>query len=99
VRRTLFVLTPRALLPAPRSESPVVSTGFTLNGNVAAACPILNSGSSAETLAVGYVPIAISFSPVAAGTVSGSVTITDNSLSAAAPGYETQSILLSGTGN
>jgi hypothetical protein len=42
--------------------------------------------------------LSISFRPAAVGTLSGSLVLTDNNRNAAAPGYTTQSISLSGTG-
>jgi hypothetical protein len=42
--------------------------------------------------------LSISFRPAAIVTLSGSLVLTDNNLNAAAPGYTTQSISLSGTG-
>ena len=57
--------------------------------------------SSSFTLAEGArCNLSIEFAPVASanGTINGSLVLTDNNLNAAAPGYTTQSIALSGTG-
>jgi large repetitive protein len=42
--------------------------------------------------------LTVDFTPQAVGALSGSLVLTDNNLNAAAPGYATQSISLSGTG-
>jgi len=87
--------------PIPSTgNNPSIAANFTLNDNGASACPLLSSGSSAPgTLAAGAsCSLPISFSPTVAGTLSGSLVLTDNNLNAAAPGYATQSIALSGTG-
>jgi len=87
--------------PIPVSgNNPLVSANFTLNSSGASACPLINSGSStAGTLAAGAsCQLPISFTPTTAGTLGGSLALTDSNLNAAAPGYATQSITLSGTG-
>jgi kumamolisin len=86
--------------PIPASgNNPGIATNFTLNSGGASACPLVNGDSSlAGTLAAGAsCQLPISFTPTAAGTLSGSLVLTDNNLNAAAPGYTSQSIALSGT--
>jgi sugar lactone lactonase YvrE len=85
--------------PVPSSGvNPAISSNFTLNGSVASACPALTAGSAQPgSLAAGAsCVLPISFQPVASGTVYGSLTLTDSNLNAAAPGYATQTIALSG---
>jgi streptogramin lyase len=80
-------------------DNPGIAGDFTLNSSGDSACPLLTSTSSAATLAVGATcQLPISFQPTTPGALSGSLALTDNTLNAAAPGYATQSILLSGTG-
>ena len=87
--------------PIPSTgNNPSIAANFTLNDNGASACTVLSAGSSEPgTLAAGAsCQLPISFAPTAAGALSGSLVLTDNNLNAAAPGYATQSIALSGTG-
>jgi len=87
--------------PVPSSGSnPSIVGNFTLNSNGASSCPLVNGGSSAAgTLARGQsCLLPISFTPTTAGIFSGTLALTDNALNATAPGYTSQSILLSGTG-
>lgn len=89
------------VFPIPSTGSnPNISTNFTLNDNGTSACPLLSANSSEPlTLAAGSsCQLPISFTPTVAGALTGSLTLTDNNLNAAAPGYATQSILLNGTG-
>ncbi|MGA9127135.1 MAG: hypothetical protein WB425_03255 [Terracidiphilus sp.] len=81
-------------------NNPSIATNFSLNDNGASACPVIGSGfSEPGTLEAGAsCLLPISFTPTTAGTLSGSLVLTDNNLNAAAPGYATQSILLSGAG-
>jgi hypothetical protein len=76
-----------------------VAPGFTLASIGAGDCPLVTAGSStAGTLAAGAdCLLAISFAPPEAGSISGSLVVTDNSLDAAAPHYATQTIALNGT--
>jgi hypothetical protein len=80
-------------------NNPSITTNFTLDENAPSACPVTGSGSSQPgTLAAGgSCVLPVSFAPSAAGSLNGSLALTDNSLNAAAPGYATQSISLSGT--
>jgi hypothetical protein len=82
--------------PVPaRGLNPTVTAGFTISGS----CPQLTANSSAATQAPGaYCTNVISFTPIATGSISGSLVTADNNLNAAAPGYATQSSALSGTG-
>ena len=86
--------------PVPLTGSnPSTAANFTLNSG-ASACPLVSVGSStAGALAAGAsCLLPISFTPAAAGALSGSLVLADNNLNAAAPGFATQSITLSGTG-
>jgi len=84
--------------PVPATgANPAIATNFALNGSAASACPMLTAGAAQPgTLAAGAsCELAISFEPTAAGTVYGSIVLTDTDLNAAAPGYTTQTIALS----
>lgn len=86
--------------PIPANGSnPALSPSFTLNDSAASACPQVSAGaSSAGTLASGAsCELSISFVPVSAGIINGSLVLTDNALNAASPNYATQTIALSGT--
>jgi hypothetical protein len=70
-------------LPIPSSgNNPSIATNFTLNSTGGTACPLIGStSSSAGTLATGAsCTLPISFAPTAAGTISGSLVVTDNSM-------------------
>jgi len=85
--------------PVPTAGSnPNASSSFTLNAS-ASACPVLYPGAAtAASLATnGSCLLSISFTPVASGTLAGTLTVKDNSLNAAAPNYVTQRLPLSGT--
>lgn len=85
--------------PVPGSgANPAIATNFALNSSAASACPVSTAGAAQPaTLAAGATcQLAISFEPAAAGTLYGSLTLTDNDLNAAGPGYATQTIALSG---
>jgi sugar lactone lactonase YvrE len=87
--------------PIPsKGNNPSITANFTLNSSGSSACPLLNSGSStAGTLAAdAYCLLPISFTPTVTGVLSGTLTLTDNNLNAAAPGYTSQSITLNGSG-
>jgi streptogramin lyase len=91
-----------APLSFPASSSgnnPIISTNFTLDSIGTSACPLVSSGSStAGTLAAGAsCMMPISFTPTTAGSLIGSLTLTDNNLNASAPAFTTQSVTLSGT--
>jgi streptogramin lyase len=81
-------------------NNPSIGTNFFLNSSVASSCPLVSSGlSTIGTLAAGQsCLLPISFTPMAAGTFSGTLVLTDNTLDAAAPMYSVQSLLLSGIG-
>jgi len=87
--------------PVPSSgNNPAVTGNFSLNSSAPSACPVVGAGSPAGTLAAGAsCQLALSFSPATARNLTGSLTITDNSLNAPAPAYTTQSIGLSGGGS
>ena len=87
--------------PIPSSgNNPSISAGFALNNSAPSACPVITSGSSNPgTLPAGTsCNLAVSFNPTLIGANTGSLVLTDNNLNAAAPGYATQSISLSGAG-
>jgi sugar lactone lactonase YvrE len=87
--------------PIPSNgNNPNISVNFTLNSNGASSCPLMSASSSAAgTLAVGQsCLLPISFAPTVAGNLSGALVLTDNVLNAAAPGYATQTLFLSGIG-
>jgi len=85
--------------PVPNSgNNPKISASFTLNGSGASDCPLVTPSSAAPgMLAAGAsCQLPVSFQPALAGSVSGALTLTDNNLNAAGPGYATQTIALSG---
>jgi len=85
--------------PIPSSgNNPSVAANFVLAGSSSSDCTVLNPASSAiAVLAPGAsCLLPISFEPVAAGSISGSLTVTDTALNAPPPGYAAQSIALSG---
>lgn len=87
--------------PVPGTgNNPSIAPNFALDSSGSSNCPLVNTSSSTvTTLAAGAsCLLPISFRPGAIGTLSGSLVVTDNNLNAAAPGYATQSIQLSGTG-
>ena len=87
--------------PVPSSgNNPSISTYFTLNSSGTSACPLMSAGASAAgNLAAGQsCQLPISFAPTEAGVYSGSIVLNDDALNAAAPGYASQTIPLSGTG-
>ncbi|MGA9669514.1 MAG: choice-of-anchor D domain-containing protein [Terracidiphilus sp.] len=75
--------------------NPSITANFALNGGRSSTCQAGSAGSSSSwTLAAGQsCVLSLSFAPTAAGTFSGSLLFSDNSLNVAA----TQSIPLSGT--
>ena len=79
--------------------NPSITTNFTLDGNAPGACPVVGSAPSTPgTLASNIsCALSISFTPTTAGSLSGSLVLTDNNLNAVAPRYATQGIALSGT--
>ena len=84
-------------LIAPSSgNNPEVSDNFTWDSS--SSCSQLSSGSSDTTLKSNdSCNIAIDFTPTEAGSISGSVSLTDNTLNATSPNYTTQTIELNGT--
>ena len=88
-------------VPGAGNNPSMVGTNFSLNTSGASACPLVTASSSvAGTLAPGAsCLLPLSFTPAAVGSLSGSLTLTDNTLNAStAPTYAAQSIDLSGTG-
>jgi len=87
--------------PIPSTgNNPSIAANFTLDSSGTAACPLVMENSSmAGTLAAGAsCLLPISFKPTAGTIYSCSLVMTDNNLNASAPGYTTQTIILSGTG-
>ena len=87
--------------PALSSGSnPNVSTNFVIDSNGSGACPVIDPEASTpgSVSAAASCALSISFAPMETGALSGSVVLTDNNLNATAPGYATQTILLSGIG-
>jgi sugar lactone lactonase YvrE len=85
--------------PVPTTgNNPTLGANFTLDSSVTSACPLVSAGSAtAGILAAGQsCLLPVSFMPSVAGTVSSTLVLTDNTLNAAAPGYATQSVFLSG---
>jgi len=83
--------------PIPSSgNNPSISTNFTLNSTGTTTCPLTGSAaSSAGTLAAGATcTLSISFAPTVAGSLSGSLVLTDNNLNGT---NATQTISVSGT--
>jgi sugar lactone lactonase YvrE len=87
--------------PAPASgTNPGATASFTIGNHQESLCPVVSSGSpTSGALPAGHsCTLPINFSATATGTLTGSVALTDNALNAIAPGYATQTIVLSGTG-
>jgi sugar lactone lactonase YvrE len=85
--------------PIPSAgNNPSISANFTLNSSGTLACPLVTPTSTAPGMLVAgdACLLAISFEPASAGGVSGTLTLTDNSLNAAGPSSATQSISLIG---
>jgi len=88
------------LLPIPTAgDNPSISANFTLNTDVPSACPFVTSASTGHewVFPAESCSLSVSFTPAAAGPLTGSLVLTDNTLNAAPPGYATQTIGLSGT--
>jgi sugar lactone lactonase YvrE len=83
----------------PTGNNPSITANFSLDSGGGSACPLVGSGSfQPATLAAGAsCELPISFAPGSAGALNGSLVLMDNNLNAAAPGYNAQSITLSGT--
>jgi sugar lactone lactonase YvrE len=89
------------IFPIPSTgNNPSIAANFTLNSSGGGVCPLVSSGSFQPAVLTpgASCVLPISFAPGAAGAFSGSLVLTDNNLNAAAPGYATQTISLSGTG-
>ncbi len=78
-------------------KNPSISTNFTLNSSGSSACPLTSSSSSSAGVltANAVCDLPISFVPTTSGSLSGSLTLTDNTLNAA---NSAQSISLNGVG-
>lgn len=86
---------------APATGSnPAVSNNFAVNSTGASACPTVSAGAqTASTLAAGAsCQFAVAFTPGTAASLSGTLIVTDDNLNAAAPGYASQTVTLSGSG-
>jgi len=87
------------IFPIPsQGNNPSVGANFSLSSS--SDCPLLSPSSYQPAIlpAGASCELPISFTPSASGSLIGSLVLTDNNLNAAAPGYTTQSIKLSGTG-
>jgi len=73
--------------------APSITTGFTLDSS--STCP---SGSSATLPMGANCALVVDFAPTVAGTNSGTLMVTDNTLNAMAPNFAMQSIALNGMG-
>jgi sugar lactone lactonase YvrE len=85
------------IFPIPAAgNDPAIAPGFVLQNS--STCPQLTQlSSSAGTLPAGnQCTLSLSFIPTAAGSTSGSLVITNNSLNAVGPGYASQTAALSG---
>ncbi len=86
--------------PVPASgNNPVLSpSSFTFDGTPT--CPQVSASiGKAGTLAAGAdCTYGVNFIPATAGTISGSLALTDDALNAAAPNYATQAVTLTGVG-
>jgi streptogramin lyase len=87
---------PLSLVPPASGLNPAISTGFTLDSS--STCPQIGPSSISQSLpASASCTLAVDFAPTTAGSVSGSLIVTDNALNTVAPNYSTQTITLSGT--
>jgi sugar lactone lactonase YvrE len=88
------------IFPIPQSgNNPAITTNFTIDDNVPSACPVVSSGSpfAGVIQASSSCILPVSFAPTKAGSLSGSLILTDDNLYAPAPAYAVQTISLSGT--
>jgi DNA-binding beta-propeller fold protein YncE len=84
--------------PTLANSNPSVAPEFSVDNS--SSCPIVASSGSGGSLGAGEsCTYAVDFTPTAAGTISGSLIVTDTQLNAAAPNFSKQSIALSGTGS
>jgi DNA-binding beta-propeller fold protein YncE len=83
------------------SNNPATTANFSIGSNSPNDCPVVNAGGSASgTVGAGQVCLLpVSFTAPSSGTITGTLTLTDNSLNAAAPGYATQTLQLNGLGS
>ena len=85
--------------PVPTSgNNPSVAANFTVSTGGTSDCPQVSAGATgAGTLAAGSsCLLPVNFEPTVAGSISGSVVLTSNSLNAVAPNYSKQSASLGG---
>ncbi len=80
-------------------NNPSIATNFTLNSGGTDACSLVTAGSStAGSLAMGEsCQLSVSFEPTNAGSINGSLVLTDNNLNAGSHAYASQKITLSGS--
>jgi len=75
------------------SDNPSISSNFTLDSSSSGTCPLISAGSQAGTLAPGAsCTLPVSFTPTSAGSITGSLTLTDDAF------VNPQYVQLSGTG-
>ena len=85
--------------PVPVSgNNPSISAHFALDSGAPSDCPVVSSGAgSPGTLAsAANCQLSVSFEPLIAGSISGALVVTDNTLNAAGPAYAQQSFSLNG---
>jgi sugar lactone lactonase YvrE len=81
-------------------NNPAITANFSLGSNAPLDCPLVSAGgSTAGSVGPGQTCLLpVSFTAPSAGTITGTLTLTDNNLNAAAPGYATQALQLTGLG-
>ncbi|MGD0731335.1 MAG: choice-of-anchor D domain-containing protein [Terracidiphilus sp.] len=88
-------------LPVPTSgDNPSIAPNFTLGSSGPPDCPLVTTSSTVSgTLSAGAsCSLPISFVPTSDGSITGTLTLTDNNLAPTASTFVTQSIGLQGTG-
>jgi len=87
---------PLTIEPPASGENPAISSSFMLDSSLT--CPQIDASASPASLAAGAsCTLPVDFTPLAAGSLTGTLTITDDTLNALPPTYATQTIQLSGT--
>jgi hypothetical protein len=81
-------------------SNPSISTNFSFTASCAAptALPVSSGGTTQTLAAGGQCTLSASFAPTVAGSITGTLVLTDDHLNAASPNYTTQTINLNGTG-
>jgi sugar lactone lactonase YvrE len=88
--------------PPSSGTNPSITSGFTWDGTGSGACPQISSSSSPGVLSAGAsCSISISFTPASTQMVTGTLSLTDDTLNMAAAGVgiATQNVALTGTGD